>query len=280
MSELQPSPRRSRTLLVSYLGAIVRRFGGWMPISGTVALMEELGVDESNVRTSVFRLKRKGWLEQERHGSVTGYRLTELALETLAEGDQIVWHARVPADLDDGWCIVTFSVPESERSKRHLLRSHLSSLGFGNVGGGIWIAPARMLQGAERAIAELGLSDRAAVFVGRYAAGPELSQLVESAWSLDDIESSYAQFIADHQADAEWVASGKRDPARAFRTYVTALDDWRKLPFRDPGLPRGVLSRDWRAEEAAQIFELIADRLSGDAIAYAGRQWPDGDLAE
>lgn len=271
----EPSPRRSRTLLVSFLGGIVRRFGDWMPIGGAVTLMQELGVDESNVRTSVFRLKRKGWLEQERHGSVVGYRLTPLALDTLADGDQVVWHARVPADLEEGWCIVTFSVPESDRAKRHLLRSHLSSLGFGNVGGGVWIAPARMLAGAERAVRELELVGRAAVFVGRYAAGPDLEELVASAWALDDIESSYRNFIDAHREDGEWAASGRRDPARAFRTFVSAVDDWRKLPFRDPGLPRAVLATSWVAEDAGRLFETIVDRLDGDAIAYAGRQWPD-----
>ena len=280
MTDDEAAPRRSRTLLVSFLGSIVRRFGGWMPISGAVALMGELGVDESNVRTSVFRLKRKGWFAQERHGSVVGYRLTPLALETLAEGDEIVWHARVPADLDAGWCIVTFSVPESERSKRHLLRSHLSALGFGNVGGGVWIAPARMLAGAERAIRDLGLADRAAVFVGRYAVGPDLSALVASAWALDEIDASYRQFIATHEQDGAWAGSGHRDASRAFRTFVTAVDDWRKLPFRDPGLPRAVHATTWVAEEAAQLFETIVDRLGGDAIAYAGRHWPDDSRVE
>ncbi len=275
MSDPEDFPRRSRTLLVSFLGSIVRRFGGWLPIGGAVALMAELGVDESNVRTSVFRLKRKGWLEQERRGGVVGYRLTPLALETLADGDQVIWHARVPADLDEGWCIVTFSVPESDRPKRHLLRSHLSALGFGNIGGGAWIAPARMLHGAERAVRELGLLDRAAVFVGRYAAGPELPDLVASAWALDEIEASYERFIETHRDDGEWALSGRRDAARAFRAYVTAVDDWRKLPFRDPGLPRAVLASTWVAEDAGRLFETIVDRLDGDAIAYAGRQWPD-----
>ena len=153
----QPPSRQSRSTVVTFLGAVVRPLGSWMPIAGTVDLLTQAGLDAPSVRTAVHRLKGNGWLQSEAREGARGYALTTTALETLAAGDEVIWHARTPADVTDGWCIVHFGVPESMRAKRHQLRAHLSSLGFGNVGTALWIAPARMRTAAERAVTELGL---------------------------------------------------------------------------------------------------------------------------
>ncbi len=175
-------------MVVSFLGSVVRRMGDWMPIGGTVDLMTQLGLDAPSVRTAVFRLKQRGWLAAESRGGARGYALTPLAAATLAAGDELIWHARQPADLADGWCVVNFSVPESARAKRHQLRGHLTHLGFGNVGTAMWIAPARMRPAAEQAIAELGLDKYAAIFVGDYVGGQDLTTLLYSSWDLAGID--------------------------------------------------------------------------------------------
>jgi phenylacetic acid degradation operon negative regulatory protein len=269
--------QRSRTVVVSFLGAIVRPMGSWMPIGGTVDLVTQLGLDAPSVRTAVFRLTRRGWLESEVRDGIRGYALTQTALSALNAGDEIVWHARKPANLSDGWCIVTFSVPESARTKRHQLRSHLTSLGFGNAGAGVWIAPARMREAAVQAIDELGLTERCALFVGDYAGGQDLTQLLAESWDLDDIDARYREFIARHSKVRATLESGDGlDGAAAFVTYLGLIDEWRRLPFRDPGLPPEVLPADWAAPAAGELFERLVDLLGERALAYAGGYWPAG----
>ena len=270
---------RSRTVVVSFLGAIVRPMGNWFPIGGTVDLVTQLGLDAPSVRTAVFRLTRRGWLVSDIREGVRGYALTDTALSALDAGDEIVWHARQPADLADGWCVVSFSVPESARTKRHQLRSHLSSLGFGNVGAGVWIAPARMRSAASQAIAELGLTDRCAIFVGDYAGGQDLRQLLSQSWDLDELDARYREFIGRYERVAEALAAGDSlDPARAFATYLGLIDGWRRLPFRDPGLPPEVLPADWAAPAAGELFERLVALLGDRALTYAAGYWP-GDPA-
>lgn len=259
----------SRTLLVSFLGAIARRMGDWVPIAVTIELMGDLGVDPPSVRTSVFRLKERGWLASESRAGVRGYALTDQALTTLAVGDQVIWHARQPANLDDGWCVVNFSVPESSRARRHKLRAHLASLGFGNIGTAMWIAPARMRDAAERAVRELDLEAHSAIFVGNYVGGRDLSQLLYESWNLDQINDLYRQFIADFAPMDEVVATTHVAPRVAFTTYLQVIDHWRKLPFRDPGLPRELLADNWAAPQAGALFENLVKHLEAPALAYA-----------
>ena len=265
---------RSRNVLVSFLGAIVRRMGDWTPIAGTVDLMAQAGLDSSSVRTAVFRLKKRGWLEPESRAGRRGYALTPTALDALSAGDEVIWHARKPAVLADGWCVVTFSLPESARTQRHQLRSHLTSLGFGNSGAAVWLAPARMRGAAERAIAELDLRSYCAVFVGEYVAGQDLTDLVRSSWDLTDIDRRYRAFIEDHRPVADRLrGEGLTDARDAFVTYLSVVDHWRKLPFRDPGLPPELLADDWSAPGATALFEHLAGSLEGRALAHAASYW-------
>jgi phenylacetic acid degradation operon negative regulatory protein len=269
----QPN-RRSRTTVVTFLGAVVRPMGDWMPIAGTVDLLAQVGLDAPSVRTAVHRLKANGWLASEARGGARGYALTDTALTTLAAGDEVIWHARTPADLADGWCIVHFGVPESMRAKRHQLRAHLSHLGFGNIGTALWIAPARMREAAERAVLELGLEAHTAVFVGDYHGTQDLTELLYSSWDLAAIDRSYRDFVDEYAARAAVFDGEPPDPVEAFATYLAMLDQWRKLPFRDPGLPSEVLAPDWSGPRAAAVFERLVAALEKRALKHAATHWP------
>ncbi|MER7556794.1 PaaX family transcriptional regulator C-terminal domain-containing protein [Nocardioides sp. NPDC126508] len=266
--------RRSRTTVVTFLGAVVRPLGDWMPIAGAIDLLAQVGLDAPSVRTAVHRLKRNGWLESSTRDGSRGYGLTPTALTTLAAGDEVIWHARQPADLADGWCIVNFGIPESMRAKRHQLRAHLSHLGFGNVGTALWIAPARMREAAERAVTELGLESYAAIFVGGYHGTQDLTELLYSSWDLEAIDQSYRDFITAHDALASRLESAAPSGQDAFVTYLDVVGQWRKLPFRDPGLPHDVLAPDWSAPAAVALFERLVEALEKPALAHAGAHWP------
>ncbi|MFD7077801.1 PaaX family transcriptional regulator C-terminal domain-containing protein [Nocardioides sp. NPDC059952] len=265
--------RRSRTTVVTFLGAVVRPLGDWMPIAGAIDLLAQVGLDAPSVRTAVHRLKRNGWLDSETRAGTRGYALTETALTTLAAGDEVIWHARTPADLADGWCIVNFGVPESLRAKRHQLRAHLSHLGFGNVGTALWIAPARMRDAAERAVTELGLESYAAIFVGGYHGTQDLTELLYSSWDLEAIDQSYRDFVAAHSALTGQLQNATPSGQDAFVTYLDVVGQWRKLPFRDPGLPHDVLAPDWSAPAAVALFERLVEALEKPALAHASAQW-------
>lgn len=248
--------------------------GNWMPIAGTVDLLARAGLDAPSVRTAVHRLKANGWLISEARGGARGYALTPTALITLAAGDEVIWHARTPANLADGWCIVHFGVPESMRTKRQQLRAHLSHLGFGNVGTALWIAPARMREPAKRAIAELDLSAHTAMFVGAYHGTQDLTELLYNSWDLTAIDQSYRDFVGEYEARATAMERDQPASPDAFTIYIAMLDQWRKLPFRDPGLPSEVLAPDWNGPRAVAVFERLVAVLEKPALEHAATHWP------
>lgn len=261
----------SRTLLETLMGLFVRRTADWLPISCIVALLDTLDVEESSARTEVSRLKKRRWLVAEQREGRHGYRLTDFAKESLDSADTLSSHVTEAANLADGWSIVHVSVPELQRANRQLLRSKLVSLGFGNIGGGVWIAPARMHEHASLMIHELGLAENTNLFVGDYKDGRPLKELVRSSWNIDEIHNRYLGFVKDHTPDLEALRPIHRvslSEREAFVRLMRTLDDWRTLPVKDPGLPRELLPADWAGDTARLLVKRVVAELDRPALSF------------
>ncbi len=235
---------------MTFFGAFLRSLGGWIAVADLIALMGELGLDEQAVRSSVSRLKRRGVIASERR-SAAGYVLTEHGSAILRAGDARIFGRRTPRA---GWLLVVFSIPEAQRALRHRLRAGLAGLGLGTVAAGVWIAPAGAEEEVRRLVAELGVGDRVELFVGAPAGDPS------RWWDLERIAAEYRAYLArwEHAADGD-----------AFSSYVRQLDDWRRIPFHDPGLPAAVLPPDWPGEHAWTVFRSLEARWHEAALAHA-----------
>src|SRR5262245_34426948 len=157
-----------RALIVTIYGLYAREAGGWLSIKSVIKLMGALGVDEQAVRSSISKLKRRHLLVAEKVHGAAGYGLSVRARAILVEGDRRIFE-RPRAASDNGWIVAVFSVPESERERRHQLRTRLSWLGFGTVASGVWIAPAHVEREARDVLDGDGLSAYVDLFRAAYA---------------------------------------------------------------------------------------------------------------
>lgn len=246
-------------------GLYSREEGGWLPVAALVRLLTELGIDERAVRSSISRLKRRGLLRAERHGGTAGYALSDEALEILHEGDERIFHEQ-RAQLPDGWLLAVFSVPETERDKRHVLRTRLTRLGFGTAAPGVWLAPAHLREPTVAMLRRQHLTDYVELFHCDHLAFGELPQKVRQWWDLDELRRLYEEFATTHgTALRRWRRRTRPAPADAFADYVRVLTDYRRLPYLDPGLPEELLPVDWPGIGAAELFFSLRQRLEAAA---------------
>jgi phenylacetic acid degradation operon negative regulatory protein len=260
--------RQPRSLIVTVYGLYAREVGGWLSVSSLIRLLAELGVDEPAVRSSISRLKRRGMLEPVRVDGVAGYAVSDSGLAILRDGDYRIF-GRPAADVSDGWLLAVFSVPESERAKRHQLRARLAWLGFGTAAPGVWIAPATLHDEAVETLRRLGLDGYVDLFRSDYVAFADPREAVATWWDLEELQVLYLSFLAAYRPVlARWRRRRSLDEAAAFGDYVRALTEWRRLPYLDPGLPRELLPRRWHGSEAAELFGALHDRLSGPAARH------------
>ncbi len=262
--------RRPKSLILDVYGRYSAQFAGWIAVGDLVRMMELLDVDEQAVRSAVSRMTRRGLLEPEVRGRVRGYRTTAQADELLADGDRRIYASMQPASLADGWVLVSFSMPESDRNKRHVLRSKLTWHGMGNLSSGLWIGPARILDEVTETLVAEGFAEYADIFGAHYEGLGNVADLVRHSWDLDALAASYHEFLDDQQPVSAQLG-GRRpdDDSLAFALYTRALHEWRKFPYLDPGLPSELLPNDWPGGPAAELFAELRALLEPQAFEFA-----------
>jgi phenylacetic acid degradation operon negative regulatory protein len=266
---LEPKSTQPRSFIVTIYGLYAREVGGWISVSALIRLMGRLEVDEPSVRSAISRLKRRGLLEARKVDGVAGYGLSQQAREILDEGDQRIF-GRQRAELSEGWLLAIFSVPESQRQQRHVLRSRLSWLGFGTTASGVWIAPRHLYQETREVLERYQLSEYVDLFDADYLAFGEVSELVRQWWDLEGLQRLYDEFLGSFRPVLNrWRRRRADNDAEAFADYVRALTAWRRLPFLDPGLPPELLPRNWHGARAAALFDELKDRLTEPAHRFA-----------
>lgn len=262
---LDIAPRR---LILTLYGLYARDEHNWLSVKSVVKLMADLGVDSAGVRSSISRLKRRAVLEPMKVDSSAGYCLSSDALELLREGDVRIFGPKRASEAD-GLMLVVFSVPESERDRRHQLRTVLSGLGFGTVAPGVWVVPSVLHDEAVRTLANRGLAPYVDVFKASYQDFGTLEERVTQWWDLASIEADYSEFIATFSPiRTDWKTSSK-ESREAFETYVPMLTAWRRLPYLDPGLPLSALPQNWSGSRATELFADLDALLRQPAREHA-----------
>jgi phenylacetic acid degradation operon negative regulatory protein len=265
---------RLRHLIITVYGLYARHEGGWLSVATLIRLLADIGIDEPAARSAISRLKRRGILQSRRYGGSAGYQLSAEALAIVREGDARIFRRRRAAPAD-GWVLAVFSVPESERQRRHVLRSELTRLGFGMVAPGVWILPAHPDDTTAATLRRLGLDGYADLFRAEYLAFGDPAAKIRRWWDLDELERQYESFIVVHEPALRALGAGpageRAGPAgerEAFACYLRVLTDWRRLPYLDPGLPAELLPGGWAGIRAADVFFALRERLEEPARAY------------
>jgi phenylacetic acid degradation operon negative regulatory protein len=259
---------RLAQLIITIFGLYARAEHNWLSVASVVRLMADLGVDGQAVRSSISRLKRREVLRSERYGGAAGYSLAGPTLEVLAEGDVRIFE-RTRAVAADGWIVVVFSVPESERDKRHALRSALTRLGFGTAAPGVWVAPGNLARETRRTLERHGLTSYVDIFTGTHVAFGDLRSKVREWWNLEELADLYSAFLRRYRSLPDRAAAGRITPPEAFQVYVPMLTEWRRLPYRDPGLPLSLLPADWNGVTAGALFDELNGALRAPARDHA-----------
>lgn len=276
-TETTVSPRHQQ-LIVTIYGLYAREEGDELPVAVLVRLMGDLGVEAAGVRSSVSRLKRRGVLESRRNERVATYAISAGSVQMFAEGDTRIF-GPVRATVEDKWLLAVFSIPESIRAKRHVLRSELTRLGYGSVAPGVWIAPARIWEQTRLQMQRLGLEQYVNFFSADHLGAGDLSTKVADWWDLDALDHMYQDFFERYDAllrrwrtrlarPSPGAMTATANMKDAFTDYVPMFTEWRRLPYLDPGVPLEYLPADWTGVSAEALFGSLHGLLGPLAHDY------------
>src|SRR3954469_14418437 len=240
----------ARSLLLTILGEFVLPDGRPVWTATLLELLADLGVAEKAARQALMRASDSGWIEGRRIGRETQWSLTPAGTRLLREGtERIYGFAAEQQPWDQRWLVLAVDVPEGNRQLRAQLRTKLGWAGFGSTSAGLWVTPqAGREEAARQVLAELGLLAGSWSFVASAGRIGDERSLVASAWDLDAVEQRYEDFL-------ELVGPLRpRTGRQALIAQVRLVQEWRRFPLLDPGLPKRLLPARWSGDRAAQVF--------------------------
>jgi len=225
-----------------------------MPTGALVGALLDLGVKEAAARASLVRLTRLGLLESERAGRRTTHRLSARSADMVQEeADWLEDFGRTELAWDGLWSVVAFSIPESQRSLRHSVRSRLRWFGYAPLYDGFWISPLDTVIDVMAQLRDIGVEDMTtmrAQLETTVPGGPS------SAWDFNAARHEYDEFRT-----AVLAAPPVANEAEALAVRSNLMLTWQRFRALDVGLPLEVLPAGWPRAAVRSLFAKRYDEL-------------------
>jgi phenylacetic acid degradation operon negative regulatory protein len=209
------------------------------------------------VRTAMSRLAADGWLEREKVGrnsfyrlAASGHRTFEAATRHIYDPPPSTWSGRFELLL------------VGKAADRDASREALRNAGFGSPLPGVWVAPSGVAV-PEEAASALRLEVSAEDESGR--------RLLSESWPLDRTADAYLKFMKSFEALRTWLDRRARlSELEAFTARILLIHHYRRVVLRDPLLPLALLPGNWPGNAARALCGEIYR-----AVLPASEQWLD-----
>ena len=249
-------PSRTGSLIITFYGDAILPRGGSVWLGTLLKFLEMLEIDGGVVRTAVSRLAADGWLEREKVGRKSYYRLAARGEQRFRNAVAHVYAPHPPASSGEFDLLLI-----RNGADRDSARAALSEAGFGNPTPGVWVAPAGLATPA-------AASDAIRLRVSADAA--EGRRLVDASWALDRTADGYRKFLKGFMPLAVALEDAVLDPADALLARVLMIHHYRRVILHDPLLPEHLLPPDWPAARARGLCGRLYK-----ALLPASERWLD-----
>jgi len=247
LAALRTAPSRTGSVIITVYGDAIAPRGGSIALADLLVLMAALDAGDGVVRTAVSRLARDGWLDRERVGRNSFYRLSHRGLREFADATP-----RIYGPLDTPWggqLRLAFAEAGVERTM-------LEQAGYALLAPGVLMAPDTALSPS--------------VTPTLLGAGPAaaMQALAARAWPLVTLADAYRRFLDLFDGAADGAA--QLGPLEAIALRIILIHEYRRVVLRDPRLPPGLLPDNWPGTVARTLcLKLYAD------LAPASERWLD-----
>ncbi len=244
-------------LVLTIVGAHVRRPGEMVWSGGMVAILEGFGFTTGAARAALARLVNRDLLARTRAGRRALYSPTVRAEALLAEGDRRIFSFGRDAPASERWTVVWHAIPDSRRVQRARFAARLRFLGFGTVQDATWVAARDREADVLALLRALELEEFASLMVGRPSKGAGPAALVAQAWPLEETGQRYATFLQEFGGLRASAARRACSDAAAFHSRTLLLHRFRAFPFVDPELPARIDPLAAVRSEAVACFDEV-----------------------
>jgi phenylacetic acid degradation operon negative regulatory protein len=259
VEQLKREPSRTGSIVVTVFGDAIVPRGGSVWLGTLLEFFKGLDIDSGVVRTAMSRLATDGWLERNKVGRNSFYRLNDKGRQTFDTATSHIYDPP-PSDWTGRFELLLIGNGED----RDAAREALKNAGFGSPLPGVWVAPSGVPV-PEEAAGAIRLEVSAEDDSGR--------RLLSESWPLHRTADAYQKFMKTFEPLHGWIISGERlTEADAFTARILLIHHYRRVVLRDPLLPTALLPSDWPGRAARALCGEIYR-----ALLPASEQWLDGN---
>lgn len=229
-----------------------------MSVTGLIRLIKPLGLSENAIRLVLSRMSKRGWLQSHKLGRESYYSLSKEGNKEMLAGKR--WALdKERKEWDGKWRLVSYNVPEHVRHLRDWMRQELFCLGYGSLGGSLWISPYDHHQELMKFFNKIRANEYVETFEAHYA-GPHANQkLAQKAWDIHGLEKRYQKFVKEYSKllSACKNAIRKRveiDPKECFALRFRVTAEFINIALDEPMLPLELLPTHWTGLRAKEIY--------------------------
>lgn len=231
---------------------------------------QRFGLSPDAIRAAANRMARAGLLTK------TGRGRGNVRYSVGPQGQAVIqqfvakivrWHMALEGQLvwDGNWLVVTFSIPEGQRSKRDTFRTRLTEMGFGLLSSSVWISPFDQDAEVASLVEELGLAGQVTLLRCQrvWTLGVEgVGELAHRVWGLEALKAHYHDLNSRIEAlleSLDRVEQGKEVDAEALFFEATDLQsEMLEIIFaEDPCLPVELLPPDWPSQRTHELIHTL-----------------------
>jgi phenylacetic acid degradation operon negative regulatory protein len=257
IDQFKREPSRTGSIVITVFGDAIVPRGGSVWLGTLLEFFRTIDIDSSVVRTAMSRLAADGWLEREKVGRNSFYRLVKKGRQTF---DAATKHIYDPQPLDWTGRFELLLIGKAE--DRDTSREALKNAGFGTPLPGVWVAPSGVPI-PEEAASAIRLEVSAEDDSGR--------RLLSESWPLDRTADAYLKFMKTFEPLRGWIGRRERlSDIDAFTARILLIHHYRRVVLRDPLLPTTLLPKEWPGGAARR---LCAEIYRG--LLPASEQWLD-----
>jgi phenylacetic acid degradation operon negative regulatory protein len=264
LDRLAAAPSRTGSLIVTIFGDAVVPRGGTVWLGTLSEILRAMHVGDGVVRTAVSRLAADGWLEREKVGRNSFYRLADKGRATFAAATRRIYGA-----APHPWTGALRLAVLDANGDRAALRAAFAEAGWGTLAPTIAVAPE---SGEAAPLPPLDGTDLSQVLT-LSATGDvaTMRRLVMLAWPLDDVAERYCRVVAAMAPIAAALEAGTPfSDLDALIARILLVHEYRRAILRDPLLPAELCPEGWPAAEARALCAAIYRRL-----VPASERWLD-----
>jgi len=279
LTEFRARPTmRAGSLIITIFGDSIAPRGGTVWIGSLIRILDDFGINERLVRTSVFRLVRDRWLEVEQVGRRSYYSLSEEGADRFEHATQRIYGD--PRQSWNGdWCLVL--VDGLDAAQKELARKELGWLGFGSIATAVLAHPMPDLGDVETTLARIGLEGRVVVMRGQTHTRKHdeaMRALVHRSWNLQELDRRYAAFVEQFRPVFQSARKARSiDERLACQVRTLLIQEYRRILLRDPLLPAELLPGGWNGTAAYQLCRNLYQLVFAPADDFMSREFETAD---